>query len=170
MLEAWKASSYHSSRLCRGGEVWPHCHMTSGLLGFFSVAVFVEFCLIQGQKWVAKIDRLIQQRNNTSEAINQNPHRAIATAKFTNCISMAKMPPSPRKRFFHHGVKISTQRHFHCEFPSPDPSKFLNPALAEKAWWEQYFILMTMNFVTLVTTWFSFTLTPWPGGWKTVQT
>lgn len=117
----------------RSGPVptWlPACHD-------FSVSVFVKTCLIQGQKLVAKIDRLTHQRNRTSEAINQNPHRAIATATFATSFSIRKMSPSFRKRFSHHAVKTSTKRHFHCEFFSTD--KFLRPGLAAKERWEAGF-------------------------------
>lgn len=67
--------------------------------GFF-VAVFVEFCLIQGQKLVAKIDRLTHQRNKTSEAIHWNPQRAAAEATFTTSNSVRKNASKFRKRLF----------------------------------------------------------------------
>lgn len=113
----------------------------------------MEFCLIQGQRLVAQIDRLTQKRTKTSEAINQNPHRAIAEATFTTSISRRKMSPSSRKRFSHHGVKTSTKILSLWKF---SPNKFLNPELAEKEWWEQYFIVVTMTLVALIMTCDSF--------------
>lgn len=98
---------------------------------------------------MAKIDRLTK-RELTSEAVNQNPHRAIAQATFTASISMRKMFPNLRKRFFHQGVKTSTKEHFHCEFLPPN--KFLSAELAKKEWKEQYFIVIPMTFVAFVMT------------------
>ena len=109
----------------------------------------MEFCLIQGQRLVAQIDRLTQKRTKTSEAINQNPHRAIAEATFITSISARKMSPISRKRFSHHGVKTSTKILSLWIF---SPNKFLNPELAEEEWWEQYFIVITMTLVALVMT------------------
>ena len=116
-------------------------------------------------KWLKLTDW--HKRELTSEAVNQNPHRAIAQATFTASISMRKMFPNLRKRFFHQGVKTSTKKHFHCEFFPPN--KFLSAELAKKEWKEQYchsYDLCALRHDL----WLSFILTPWSGGWETVQT
>lgn len=147
-----KSTRYHSSRLSRGNEAWPHSHMTSNLLYFFCRCP-CEVCLIQGQKLVAKIDRLTHQRDQASEAVKQSPHRA-AKETFTTSISMRKLSRS----------STAPRDLFTGNFSS---NKFLSPALAQKEWREAGVYCHFHDLCGLCPDlWLSFIPPSWSGGWE----
>lgn len=130
----------------------------------FSVAVLVKFCLIQGQKLVAKIDRLTHQRDQASEAVKQNPHWAAAKATFTTSISMRNCLGVLGEDFLTNVWKPAPRDLFTGNFSS---NKFLSPALAQKEWWEAGVYCHYHDLCGLCPDlWLSFIPPSWSGGWE----